>query len=220
MYNRELSKTIPSRPAQTTQSTSTYSEASTCINTPPFLISNPSFLQFLFLRFHTFHTLHLLHGTHLQKHNSTKQNIPNPSSNTRSMHFQLPLILAMAATALASPTANQATSNLEKRWHHGWIGSFSDPQCTGPETGPRPELHLNDCTGFTPANTTGYFGIYFGTGIYGYDELGVFSDTGCQNSIMGPGFGLDKLAWAVNGFACVGVDEVDSFGSVMAGYSP
>ena len=121
------------------------------------------------------------------------------------MHFQLPLILAMAATALASPTANQASSNLEKRWNHGWIGSFSDSQCTGPETGPRPELHLGDCTVFSPANATGYFGIYFGTGIYSFGLLGMFSDTGCQTSVADPSWRLTKNVYTSNDFACVGV---------------
>lgn len=135
------------------------------------------------------------------------------------MHFQLPVILAIAVTALALPTANQTTSNLEKRAHYGWIGSFSDPQCTGPQTGPRPELHLGDCTVFSPANATGYFGIYFGTGGYSYDRLGMFSDTGCQTSLGDPKWELWKDVYTSNDFACVSmVDFTWQFGSVKAKY--
>lgn len=135
------------------------------------------------------------------------------------MHFQLPLILAIAATALALPAANQTTSTLEKRDKHGWIGSFSDPQCTGPETGPRPELHLGDCTVFSPANATGCFGIYFGTGVYSYELLGMFSDTGCQTSVGDPTWNLWKDTYTSNDFACVGVVDFSwQFASVKAHY--
>ena len=135
------------------------------------------------------------------------------------MHFQISLILAIAATALALSTANQTTSSLEKRGQHGWIGTFSDPQCTGPETGPRPELHLDDCTIFSPASNTGYFGIYFGTGVYSYEYLGMYSDTGCQTSVVNPTWALWKKTYTSNDFACVGVEDFTwQFGSVKAKY--
>ena len=136
------------------------------------------------------------------------------------MHFQLSAILAIAASTLALPTADQTTSNLEKRAQHGWIGSFSDHQCTGPETGPRPELHLGDCTVFSPANATGYFGIYFGTGVYSFDLLRIFSDAGCQKSVVDPSWELWKDVYTSNDFACVGVEDFTwQFSSVRARYT-
>ena len=136
------------------------------------------------------------------------------------MHFKFSLILALAATALALPTADQTTSNLEKRAEHGWIGSFSDPDCKGPQTGPRPELHLGDCTAFTPANATGYFGIYFGTGVYYFEKLSMFTDPGCDNSVADPSWELWKKTYTSNDFACVGVVDFGwQFGSVHAHYN-
>lgn len=136
------------------------------------------------------------------------------------MRYILPLILAIAATAQGLPTANQTTSNLEKRDHHGWIGSFSDPQCKGPETGPRPELHLDGskkCRAFSPAKETGYFGIYFGSGLYSYDFLTMFSDTSCKTLVEAAGSTLWKEDYTSTDFACVSVGDYDwQFGSVEA----
>ena len=144
------------------------------------------------------------------------------------MHFQIPLILAIAATALAFPTTNQTTSTLSKRDRHSWIGSYNDEQCTGPQIGPRPELHHHRCTHFTPANAfdldnaSEYFGVYFGSGVYDYGNLGIFSDKDCKNSVAGLGF--DKLTNAINGFACSSVSDLVQFpgqiGSVMADWDP
>ena len=135
------------------------------------------------------------------------------------MHFHLPLLLAIAATALTLPTANQTISNLEKRGQHGWIGTFDDSQCKGPETGPRPELHLDGCTAFTPAIATGYFGIYFGTGVYAFDHLRMFTDAGCKTSVGDPSWKLYKDAYTSNDFACIGVKEFAwQFASVKPKY--
>ena len=124
------------------------------------------------------------------------------------MHFHLPLILAIAATALALPATNETTSNLEKRDHHGWIGTFNDSQCTGPSYGPRPELRLGDCTAFTPDyNIMGYVGIFFGTGVYSFEHLGSWSDTGCSNvwDDDDPSWNLHKKDYTKTDLVCMGL---------------
>ena len=126
------------------------------------------------------------------------------------MHFHLPLILAIAATTLALPTTDQTTSNLEKRDHHGWIGTFNDSQCTGTTYGPRPELHLGDCTAFTSDDKIiGYVGIYFGSGVYSFNHLGTWSDGGCSNvwDDDDPAWNLQKKDYTETDLACIDLSE-------------
>lgn len=81
------------------------------------------------------------------------------------------LALAPSTIALAVPQpetvgedySNGTATQLEKRSHYAWVGSFDDSNtnCAGkPLPGPRPKVKNSDCVKFTPS--TSRVGIYWG----------------------------------------------------------
>lgn len=131
------------------------------------------------------------------------------------MHLQTSLILAIASSALALPAVNQTGSNLAKRFDHGWIGSFEDEQCSGKPVGPRPEIHLDDCIAFTPSISAGFVGIFFGTGVYDFDQLTVYADNNCEILIGVDGSQLFKETYTTGNFGCMSYQDFGVFGSIQ-----
>lgn len=109
--------------------------------------------------------------------------------------MQLSTLLLLSAgalhTTLALPTnltnvfsnevpLNETTSDLEKRSHWGWIGSYqwNDWSCKGSLIGTRPKVDNNDCIAFSPVSDN--VGIYWGSSPLGFDAFDIFSDTKCK----------------------------------------
>ena len=88
------------------------------------------------------------------------------------MHLSIPFAL---------PTTND-TMSLEKRSHHGWIGSFDENSCTSQPIGDRPKVTWFDCIKFKPAayGNNKYVGINYGTGVYHFNSLTFYSDDACK----------------------------------------
>ncbi len=100
------------------------------------------------------------------------------------MQLHLALLLPLLSGVLALPATNTtSTFNLEKREHHGWIGSFSSSDCSGKWIGKRPEVHLSDCVKFSRDAAAQNIGVFGGEGIYHIRFLSVFSDENCKNAI-------------------------------------
>ena len=125
------------------------------------------------------------------------------------MHFQIPTILAfgvaLAATTMALPTVNNnSTSTLDKRSHHGWVGSFTDPTCSGnPDpNGQRPKLgeYINSCTAFQYV-VGDAVGVNFGSGGDQWEGVTFFSDDNCQ--IVSGFNNWHTVVPGSNGMACV-----------------
>ena len=133
------------------------------------------------------------------------------------MHLQASLILAIASTALALPAVDQTNSTLEKRWNHGWIGNFDNDQCTGTAVGSRPEIHLDHCLAFQPSLSAGFIGVFFGTGLYGFDQFTIYTDDKCQTE-TNQGYQYFKSGYTTgNSPACISLEDMGMFGSLQTG---
>lgn len=100
------------------------------------------------------------------------------------MHFEIPIILAFGATianTMAVPSINNST--ILKRNHFPWVGSFTNPTCSGnPDPhGQRPEMRnqFGNCQGFQFV-VGDAVGINFGSGVYQLEGVTFFSDDNCQ----------------------------------------
>ena len=118
---------------------------------------------------------------------------------------------SIASTALALPAVNKTNSNLAERYEHGWTGNFEDGECSGTPVGPRPEIRLDDCVAFKPSMSAGFVGIFFGTGVYDFDQLMLYSDTECQTE-MGPIF---KEDYTTGSFGCMNYQDPRIYGSIQ-----
>ena len=129
------------------------------------------------------------------------------------MHSQLALILAIAATTLALPTTNQTSPDLEKRYYHGWIGSHGDDKCGGAQIGPRPEVHLNDCTAFAIPPGAQSFTMFDGSGWYAFNQFYLYADSECKHALNG-GKPFDTEPYATSDYyGCAKFLDVGLFGS-------
>ena len=98
------------------------------------------------------------------------------------------LLTATLAVPLASPTPNNTTHTLTKRFDLPWIGSMNpwDFECRDKPVGDRPKLDVvkgsHGCVGFSrPANNPGYnVKIFWGTGSYSIGEVTVYHGPGCK----------------------------------------
>ena len=105
------------------------------------------------------------------------------------MHLRIPTILAISTTlasTMALPTTSTSSSTeLEKRFHYGWVGSFDNSDCSGDPNplGVRPELDYEngvECDSFQYV-IGDWIGINYGTGAYSWAGATFYSDSQCQN---------------------------------------
>lgn len=110
------------------------------------------------------------------------------------MQLQLPVLFTLLGSAAAFPSSTDKTTStapefngtdapiLEKRWKHGWIGSFTSNDCHGDNIGPRPKLmNTGDCEKFTSPREANHIGINFGTARLGFDVVTFYTDDDCKN---------------------------------------
>lgn len=141
------------------------------------------------------------------------------------MHFQIPIILAFGAglaSTMALPTASNST--LEKRDHYGWIGSFTNPTCSGsPDpNGQRPELTDSDFndSGCHPFQFVvgESVGVNFGSGDLQYDGVNFYSDDKCQTYSSFNNW--HTVVPGPDGMACVTPPPGTVVNSVMGDWDP
>ena len=128
------------------------------------------------------------------------------------MYLHVSIFFALLASTLALPTSNETSTNLEKRLHYGWIGSFVNDNCHGKHVGPRPELKhsISDCCAFTPA--TNNIGINFGTSAASFSNVIFYSDDNCEAKIDTQKSDYEQPS---GGYGCAhGSDFAGSIGSV------
>lgn len=103
------------------------------------------------------------------------------------MHFQIPIILTVGAglaSTMALPTTNNST--LGKRDHFAWVGSFTNPTCSG---NPDPKAQRPELTGGSLGGSACHafqfvvgetIGVNFGSGLNSFEGVTFYSDGNCQ----------------------------------------